>query len=107
MPKRVTVVVTSDRYGGASAEFDIEREVIALYPDLEVDLRGAEPKTAADMIALGQDADALNPRPSQVLRACGAIGLLRRVEEVDRPTFAQHALFYALGLRSHAGRGSL
>ncbi len=59
MPKKVTVVVTSDRYGGSSADFDIEREVVAQYPDLDVDLKGALPESAAELIALGADADAM------------------------------------------------
>ncbi len=59
MTKQVTVIVTSDRYGGASADFGIEREVLSLYPDLDVDLRGALPTSTADLIALGTDADAL------------------------------------------------
>lgn len=59
MPKRVTVVVTSDRYGGASADFDIEREVLTLYPNLDVDLQGALPKSAAELIAIGAAADAM------------------------------------------------
>ena len=59
MPKQVTVIVTSDRYGGASADFEIERKVMAMYPDLDVDLRGATPSSASDLIALGADADAL------------------------------------------------
>lgn len=59
MPRPVTVTITSDRYGGGSATFDLEREVVATYPDLDVTLRGAEPRTAEDMIALGQDSDAL------------------------------------------------
>ena len=59
MPKQVTVIVTSDRYGGASADFEIEREVLSMYPDLDVDLRGASPSSTADLIALGANAEAL------------------------------------------------
>ncbi|HEU0164839.1 MAG TPA: C-terminal binding protein, partial [Thermomicrobiales bacterium] len=47
------------RYGGGSPDFAIEREVLAGYPDLDVELLGAEPDSAADMIALGQTADAM------------------------------------------------
>lgn len=59
MSKKVTVIVTSDRYGGASSDFAIEREVIAMYPDLDVDLRGATPTSTSDLIELGANADAL------------------------------------------------
>ncbi|MGC4191269.1 MAG: C-terminal binding protein [Thermomicrobiales bacterium] len=59
MSRSVTVTITSDRYGGGSATFDLERGVVAAYPDLDVDLRGAEPHSAEDMIALGQHSDAM------------------------------------------------
>ena len=59
MARPVTVTITSDRYGGGSASFDLEREVVAAYPDLDVTLRGAEPHSIADMIALGADSDAM------------------------------------------------
>jgi len=59
MAKDVTVVVTSDRYGGGSADFVIERAVLPEYPELNVTLVGAEPSTPAEMIRLAATADAM------------------------------------------------
>ncbi|MGC4107475.1 MAG: C-terminal binding protein [Thermomicrobiales bacterium] len=59
MSRSVTVTITSDRYSGGSATFELERDVVATYPDLDIELRGAEPQTAEDMIALGQHSDAM------------------------------------------------
>ncbi|MGB3330641.1 MAG: hypothetical protein WBA46_16895, partial [Thermomicrobiales bacterium] len=59
MARSVTVTITSDRYGGGSADFTLERQITATYVDLDVVLQGAEPQSEADMIALGEHSDAM------------------------------------------------
>lgn len=83
MPRPVSITITSDRYGGGSATFELEREVIATCPDLDVTLRGAEPHSAEDMIALGADADALLLSTRDALPR-GVLAHLPRVKVIGR-----------------------
>jgi D-3-phosphoglycerate dehydrogenase len=59
MPDRVTVVVTSDRYGSETSGLEMERALVAEVDDLDVDLRGAPAATEDDLIAVAAEADAL------------------------------------------------
>lgn len=101
MARSVTVTITSDRYGGGSATFELEREVVATYPDLDVELRGAEPHSAEDMIALGQHSDAMllstrDALPREVLariprvRAIGRYGV--GLDNVDLDAAAEFGI---------------
>jgi D-3-phosphoglycerate dehydrogenase len=53
-PQHFTIVVTSDRY-----DFELERAMLREATDLAVDLRAAVCRTEDEIIAAGQDADAL------------------------------------------------
>lgn len=59
MAKRVKVVVTSDRYGSETSGLELERAMIPRFPELDIDLRGAPSFNEEELIAIGQDADAL------------------------------------------------
>lgn len=59
MAKRVKVVVTSDRYGSETSGLELERAMIPKFPELDIDLQGAPSFNEDELIAIGQDADAL------------------------------------------------
>jgi D-3-phosphoglycerate dehydrogenase len=59
MVTRFTAVVTADRYGAKGANLDHERELLAGFPDIDVDLRGEPIHSEDELIALGNEADAL------------------------------------------------
>lgn len=99
MPTPVTIIITSDRYGGAGSDFSLEKEVIAAYPDLDVDLRGASPQSTADMIALGAEADALlfstrNPVDEELVSSIPRVKVIGRygvgLDNVDLDAAARH-----------------
>lgn len=59
MPKPVNVVVTSDRYGNETSGLELEQELLATFPDLDINLRCAPVQTEDALIEVGQDADVL------------------------------------------------
>ncbi len=59
MAKRVKVVVTADRSGSETSGLEMERAMIPRYPELDIDLVGAPSSNEDELIAIGQDADAL------------------------------------------------
>lgn len=59
MAKKVKVYVTSDRYGNETTGLELERQMIPNFPELDIELLGAPSQSEDDLIALGQDADAL------------------------------------------------
>lgn len=59
MARRVKVIVTSDRYGNETTGLEMERAMVPKYPELDIDLQGAPSSSEDEMIAVGQDADAL------------------------------------------------
>lgn len=59
MPQSFTAVITSDRYSDTSTTFEPEREILAAYPDVDVELRVEHLDTEDDLVRLGNEADAL------------------------------------------------
>lgn len=59
MSERLTVVVTSDRYGNETQGLELERELVAAIHDLQIDLLGRPSTSEDELIAAGADADAL------------------------------------------------
>ncbi|CAA9566651.1 MAG: D-3-phosphoglycerate dehydrogenase [uncultured Thermomicrobiales bacterium] len=59
MADRLTVLITSDRYGNETAGMETEHAIVAEYPDLAVALRGVACTTEDELIAAGAGADAL------------------------------------------------
>ena len=56
---KITVVVTSDRYGNETHGLELERELAAGVTDLDVTLVGRASTSEEDLIRAAQDADAL------------------------------------------------
>lgn len=59
MAERFTVVITSDRYGADDSELAREREIVTRYPHLDIELKGIPAATEDELIAMGNNADAL------------------------------------------------
>jgi len=59
MPTKYTAIITSDRYGSDATDLDPERALARQFADIELDLRSEPGRTEDDLIALGQEADAL------------------------------------------------
>lgn len=56
---KYTVVVTSDRYGNETEGLEVEQALVADITDLDVTLLGRPSITEEDLIAIGQEADAM------------------------------------------------
>lgn len=54
-----SLVVTSDRYGEGVDGLDIERGILAEFPDLDATITGSTGRTEDELIAIGQNADVL------------------------------------------------
>jgi D-3-phosphoglycerate dehydrogenase / 2-oxoglutarate reductase len=59
MVQSFTAIITSDRYSKDTTLLDAEREILAGYPDLDVDLRVEHMASMDDLVRLGNEADAL------------------------------------------------
>ena len=59
MTQQFTVIVTSDRYGSDSTDFEREHLLLERFPDIDVSLHGEPGRTEDHLIAMGQRADAL------------------------------------------------
>jgi D-3-phosphoglycerate dehydrogenase len=59
MPTQFTAIITSDRYGSDATDLDPERALARQFPDIELEIRSEPGRTEEDLIALGQQADAL------------------------------------------------
>lgn len=53
------IVITSDRYGEADADYTLERSALARFPEITVDLVGHKAREEDELIAVAGDADAL------------------------------------------------
>ena len=56
---KFTVIITSDRYGNETRGLELEQELAAAVPDLEVTLLGRASTTEDELIRVAQDADAM------------------------------------------------
>ncbi len=75
MPRNVTIVITSDRYGADESGLGSERALLERFPDLSVTLRGEPVASEEELIRLGHVADALlvSTREAITRRVCESI----------------------------------
>lgn len=75
MPRKFTIIITSDRYGESDSAFVAERRLLQRFPDIDVELRGQPGQTEDHIIAMGQEADALmlSTRDLVTRRVCESI----------------------------------
>jgi D-3-phosphoglycerate dehydrogenase len=101
MVTRFTAVVTADRYGAKGANLEHERELLAGFPDIDVDLRGEPIHSEDELIALGNEADALflSTRDAVTRRFCEQSGKVKVVarygvglDNVDLAAAADHGI---------------
>jgi D-3-phosphoglycerate dehydrogenase len=59
MAEKYTLVVTSDRYGAGVGNLEPERQIIAEFPDFDAHIYGETGSSEAELVAIGQKADAL------------------------------------------------
>lgn len=101
MVTRFTAVVTSDRYAANNNSFDREHELLSQFPDIELDLRGEPIRSEDELIALGNEADALflSTRDAVTRRFCEEAGKVKVVarygvglDNVDLPAAADNGI---------------
>lgn len=71
----LTIVITSDRYGAENDLLDRERGLVARFPDITATVTGKSCRSEADLIAVGQYADAmlLSTREAVTASLCASI----------------------------------
>lgn len=83
MPTPFTAVITSDRYSESVTSLDSEHELLAQFPDIEVDLIASPIRVEADLVRIGNEADAmlLSTRDAVTRRA---LEQMKRVKVIAR-----------------------
>ena len=101
MPRDVTIVITSDRYGADESGLDRERALLERFPDLNVTLRGEPVRSEEELIRIGHIADALlvSTREAITRRVCESIPQVKVIsrygvglDNVDLPAAADNGI---------------
>ncbi len=101
MPRDVTIVITSDRYGADESGLDRERALLERFPDLNVTLRGEPVSSEEELIRIGHIADALlvSTREAITRRVCESIPQVKVIsrygvglDNVDLPAAADNGI---------------
>ncbi len=101
MVQSFTAVITSDRYSDSSTTLEAEREILSAYPDIEVDLRIEHLGSEADLVRLGNEADALflstrDAVPRSALEQMQRVKVIARygvgLDNVDLDAAADHGV---------------
>jgi D-3-phosphoglycerate dehydrogenase / 2-oxoglutarate reductase len=101
MPPTFTAIVTSERYGSSNVSLEPERELARQFSDITIDLRGKPARTEDDLIAMGQEADALllSTRDAVTRRVCEQIPRVKVIarygvglDNVDLPAATEHGI---------------
>jgi D-3-phosphoglycerate dehydrogenase len=101
MTKPFTIIVTSDRYGAETTDFDREQELLIPFPDIDVTLIAVPGRTEDHLIAMGQRADALmlSTREAVTRRVCESIPRVKVIarygvglDNVDLDAATEHGI---------------
>jgi len=101
MTKPFTIIVTSDRYGADTTDFDRENELLVQFPDIDVTLIAVPGRTEDHLIAMGQRADALmlSTREAVTRRVCESIPRVKVIarygvglDNVDLDAATEHGI---------------